>query len=93
MEFRHKPNPTHIQILVRVWVLPVGTRILGTSQAILPSYFCDCMKRLHTVIKRTSEGKITEEYIPRIQFLNYVLRKKEDHRCKKICKNSDLKNK
>ena len=69
MEFRHKPNPTHIQILVRVWVLPVGTRILGTSQAILPSYFCDCMKRLHTVIKRTSEGKITEEYIPRIQFL------------------------
>ena len=54
------------------------------------------MKRLHTVKKeekRNTEGKITEEYIPRIQFLNYVLRKKEDHRCKKICKNSDLKNK
>ena len=90
MEFRQKPNP-YIN-------LGSGSGITRGYPSfghlpILPSYFCDCMKRLHTVIKRTSEGKITEEYIPRIQFLNYVLRKKEDHRCKKICKNSDLKNK
>ena len=31
MEFRHKPNPTHTQNLVRVRVLPLGTRILGTQ--------------------------------------------------------------
>ena len=31
MEFRHKPNPTHTQNLVRVWVLPLGTQILGTQ--------------------------------------------------------------
>ena len=31
MVFIHKPNPTHTRILVRVRVLPLGTRILGTQ--------------------------------------------------------------
>ena len=31
MEFGHKPNPTHTQILIRVRVLPLGTQILGTQ--------------------------------------------------------------
>jgi hypothetical protein len=33
MEFRHKPNPTHTQNLVRVRVLPLGTRTLGTQSS------------------------------------------------------------
>ncbi len=31
MEFRHRPNPTHTQILLRVQVLAIGPQILGTQ--------------------------------------------------------------
>ena len=36
MEFKHKPNPTHTQILIQVRVLPLDTQILGTQS---PPYY------------------------------------------------------
>ena len=33
MEFKHKPNPIHTQILIQVRVLPLDTQILATQSS------------------------------------------------------------
>ena len=53
MVFRHKPNPTHTQILVRVRVLPLGTRILSTQS---PPYDKLTTRRVYEYIWRVIQS-------------------------------------